>query len=323
MKAIVVHKTGGPEQLKFEEVPKPSPGQGEVLIKVEAIGVNFIENYQRSGLYKMPLPFTPGTEAAGVVEDLGPGVTGFKKGDRVASTAVKGSYSEYTIAPSALTVHVPGDLDSRQAAAALLQGMTAHYLTHSTWPLQSGQTALIHAAAGGVGLLMLQMTKMLGARAIGTVSTQGKAKMAREAGADDVILYTEQDFEAEVKNLTGNKGVDVVYDSVGASTFMKSLNCLRPRGMMITFGNASGPVPAIEPLILNTKGSLFLTRPKLGDYILTRQDLDWRAGDVLGWVSSGKLKLHVERTYSLADAQQAHRDLESRKTTGKLLLLPQ
>jgi NADPH2:quinone reductase len=323
MKAIVVHQIGGPEELKYEDVPVPAPGPGEVLIKVETTGVNYIDTYHRTGLYKLPLPFTPGSEAAGTVEAIGAGVSEFQKGDRVVSSSVKGAYAEFALIPAAQAVKIPEGLGFREAAAAMLQGMTAHYLAYSTWPLQNGQTALVHAAAGGMGLLLTQMAKNLGARVIGTVSTEEKAKLAREAGAEETILYTQQDFETEVKRIMGGKGVDVVYDSVGASTFMKSLNCLRPRGMMVTFGNASGPVPPIEPAILNTKGSLFLTRPKLYDYIATRSDLEWRANDVLGWVKSGKLKLRVEHVYKLAEAQQAHRDIESRKTTGKLILLPQ
>jgi NADPH2:quinone reductase len=322
MKAIVVHQTGGPEMLQLEDVPKPKPGPGEVLIKVNAIGVNFIDTYHRTGLYKLPLPLTPGSEAAGTVEEVGADVSWIQKGDSVASSAVKGAYAEYALIPAAMAVPVPAGLDSKSAAGVMLQGMTAHYLVHSTWPLKAGETALIHAAAGGMGLLLVQMSKMIGARVIGTVSTEEKAKLAREAGADEVILYTKQDFEVEVKRITGGKGVDVVYDSVGASTFDKSIASIRPRGMMVTFGNASGAVPPMQPLTLTAHGSLFLTRPKLGDYIATKDELAWRAGDVLSWTQSGRLKVRLAHTYPLADAQQAHKDLEARKTTGKVLLLP-
>lgn len=322
MKAVVVHQTGGPEVLKYEDIERPKPGTGEVLIKVEAIGVNFIDTYHRTGLYKMPLPLTPGTEAAGIVEEVAPGVPSIRKGDRVASSAVKGADAEYALVPAAMAVPVPAALDAKLAAAVMLQGMTAHYLVHSTWPLKAGETTLIHAAAGGVGLMLVQMAKMAGARVIGTVSTDEKAKLAREAGADATILYTQQDVEAEVKRITGGKGVDVVYDSVGAATFEKSIKCLRPRGMMVTFGNASGAVPPIQPLILSVQGSIFLTRPKLGDYLLTSDELAWRAGDVLKWVQSGQLKVRIHKEYALKDVQQAHRDIESRKTTGKLLLIP-
>lgn len=322
MKAIVVHQTGGPEVLKLEDAPSPKPGADEVLIKVDAIGVNFIDTYHRTGLYKMPVPFIPGSEAAGTVEEAGPNVRWIQKGDRVASSAVKGAYAEYALIPAPMAVPIPGGVDSKLAAAAMLQGMTAHYLVHSTWQLKAGETALVHAAAGGVGLLLVQMCKMIGARVIGTVSTEEKARLAREAGADEMILYTQQDFEAEVKRITGGKGVDVVYDSVGAATFEKSIRCVRPRGMMVTFGNASGAVPPMQPLILSAQGSIYLTRPKLGDYIATNDELAWRAGDVLGWVQSGRLKLRIAHTYALAEAQQAHRDLEARRTTGKVLLIP-
>jgi NADPH2:quinone reductase len=293
-----------------------------VLVKIAAAGVNFIDIYFRSGLYKADLPMGLGMEGAGVVESVGEGVDTFEPGDRVAYAMTRGSYAEYAVVPAATVVKIPEAIDFSSAAAAMLQGMTAHYLTHSTFPLQPEQTCLIHAAAGGVGLLLVQMAKMRGARVIGTTSTAAKAKKAREAGADEMILYTEQDFTAEVRRLTGGEGVHVVYDSVGAATFHGSIDCLRPRGMMVTFGNASGPVPAIEPLLLSQKGSLFLTRPTLANYNLTRADLEWRAGDVLGWTASGALKLHIEKTYPLADAAQAQIDLASRKTTGKLLLTP-
>jgi NADPH2:quinone reductase len=322
MKAIIVRQNGGPEQLRYENIEQPKPGNGQVLVKVAAAGVNFIDVYQRNGLYKVPLPFVPGQEGAGVIELVGDGVANWKPGDRVAYVTTPGSYAEYAVVPASALVKVPDGLDLKLAAAVMLQGMTAHYLTRSTFPLKSGDTCLLHAAAGGVGLILTQMAKALGAKVIGTTSTDEKAALAKKAGADEVIIYTEQDFQVEVKRITKNRGVDVVYDSVGASTWDKSLNSVRPRGMMVTFGNASGPVPAIEPLVLNQKGSLFLTRPKLADYIATPEELKWRAGDVLSDVASGKLKLLAVHTYPLAEAQQAHRDLEARKTTGKLLLLP-
>ena len=322
MKAILVHHTGGPEELNYEEVDIPKPAPGQALVKIAASGVNFIDVYQRTGLYKLPIPFTLGQEAAGVIEALGEGVTGFAVGDRVAYTSVVGAYAEYAAVPVKMLVHVPEGIDLKAAAGAMLQGMTAHYLTHSTFPLKKGDTALVHAAAGGAGLLIVQMAKALGAKVIGTMSTEAKAEAARKAGADETILYTTQDFETEVKRITDGKGVDVVYDSVGATTFLKSLNCIRPRGMMVSFGQSSGPVAAIEPLVLSQRGSLFLTRPTLAFHIATPEELAWRAGDVLNAIASGKLHIHIEKTYKLADVRQAHRDLESRKTTGKLVLTP-
>jgi NADPH2:quinone reductase len=322
MRAIQIHETGGPEVLKLAELPIPQPGPGQVLIRVEAVGVNFIEVYFRKGVYKAALPLTPGSEAAGTVEKLGPGVTGFATGDVVASASVLGSYAEYALVPAAQLVKVPAGLSMEQAAAALLQGMTAHYLSHSTFPLKAGETALVHAGAGGVGLLLTQMASRLGARVITTVSTEAKAKLSRDAGASDVILYTQQDFEAEVKRLTGGKGVDVVYDSVGKDTFEGSLNCLRPRGLLALFGASSGPVPPFDLIQLSGKGSLFITRPTLWHYVATRAELDWRAGDVLGWAAKGELKLRTEFVYPLAEAAQAQIDLEARKTTGKILLKP-
>jgi NADPH2:quinone reductase len=292
------------------------------LIRVETVGVNFIEVYFRKGVYQATLPQIPGSEAAGTVEKLGPGVTGFAAGDAVASVSVLGSYAEYALAPAAQLVKVPAGLSMEQAAAAMLQGMTAHYLSHSTFPLKAGDTALVHAGAGGVGLLLTQMAVRLGARVIATVSTPAKAELSREAGASDVILYTEQDFEAEVKRLTGGKGVDVVYDSVGKTTFEQSLNCLRPRGMMALFGASSGPAPLFDPIQLSGKGSLFLTRPTLWHYIATRAELEWRAGDVLSWAAKGELKLRTEHIYPLADAAQAQTGMEARETTGKILLVP-
>jgi NADPH2:quinone reductase len=286
------------------------------------VGVNFIEVYFRKGIYKASLPLTLGSEAAGTVEELGPGVKGFAYGDLVASTSVLGSYAEYALVPAAQLVKVPDGLAPEQAAAAMLQGMTAHYLAYSTFPLKAGQTALVHAGAGGVGLLLTQMASRLAVRVITTVSTPEKAELSREAGASDVILYTEQDFEEEVKRLTGGKGVDVVYDSVGKSTFEGSLNCLKPRGLLALFGASSGPVPPFNLIQLSGKGSLFVTRPTLWHYVATRAELEWRAGEVLGWVARGELKLRTEFIYPLTEAAQAHTDLEARRTTGKILLEP-
>jgi len=322
MKAIQIHDTGGPEVLKLAELPIPQPGPGQVLIRVEAVGVNFIEIYFRKGTYKAALPFTPGSEAAGTVEELGPGVTGFAAGDAVASVSVLGSYAEYALVPAASLVKVPAGLSMQQAAAALLQGMTAHYLSHSTFPLKAGDTALIHAGAGGVGLLLTQMASRLAAKVITTVSTADKAKLSREAGASDVILYMEKDFVEEVKRLTNGKGVDVVYDSVGKTSFEGSLNCLRPRGLLALFGASSGPVPPFDLIQLSGKGSLFITRPTLWHYVATRTELEWRAGDVLSWAAKGELKLRTEFVYPLSEAAQAQIDLEARKTTGKILLEP-
>lgn len=322
MKAIQIHETGGPEVLRLVDLPIPEPGPGQVLIRVEATGVNFIEIYFRKGVYKASLPLTLGSEAAGTVEELGPGVTGFKAGDAVASVGVLGSYAEYALVPAAQLVKVPAGLTPEQSAAAMLQGMTAHYLAYSTFPLKAGDTALIHAGAGGVGLLLTQMAARLGARVITTVSTPAKAELSREAGASDVILYTEQEFEPEVKRLTGGKGVDVVYDSVGKTTFDGSLSSLRPRGMLALFGASSGPVPPFDLIQLSGKGSLFITRPTLWHHVATRAELDWRAGDVLGWAASGDLKLRTEHIYPLTDAAQAQTDMADRKTTGKILLEP-
>jgi NADPH2:quinone reductase len=293
-----------------------------VLLRIEAIGVNFIEIYFRKGVYKAALPLIPGSEAAGTVEELGPGVTGFAAGDAVASTAVIGSYAEYALVPAAQLVKIPQGVTMEQAAAAMLQGMTAHYLAFSTYPLKAGNTALVHAGAGGVGLLLTQIATAQGARVITTVSTPAKAELSREAGASDVILYTKKDFEAEVKRLTGGKGVDVVYDSVGKTTFDGSLNSLRPRGLLVLFGASSGPVPPFDLVQLNSKGSLFLTRPTLWHYIATRAELEWRSSEVLNWVAKGDLKLRTEFTYPLAEAAKAQIDLEERKTTGKILLVP-
>ncbi|MGD0800434.1 MAG: quinone oxidoreductase [Terracidiphilus sp.] len=322
MKAIQIHETGGPEVLTLADLPIPEPGPGQVLIRVEAVGVNFIDIYFRKGVYKSSLPYTPGSEAAGTIEELGPGVTGFAAGDAVASVSVLGSYAEYALVPAAQLVKTPAGLNMQQAAAAMLQGMTAHYLAYSTYPLKAGDTALIHAGAGGVGLLLTQMAARLGARVFTTVSTPEKAELSREAGAAEVILYSVQDFEAEVKRLTDGKGVDVVYDSVGKTTIQGSLNCLRPRGLLALFGASSGPVPPFDLIQLSSKGSLFITRPTLWHYVATRAELEWRSGDVLGWIASGDLKLRTEFVYPLAEAAQAQTDMEDRKTTGKILLEP-
>ncbi len=322
MKAIQFRETGGPEVLRLVDLDIPAPGPGQVLIRVEAIGVNFVEIYFRKGQYKATLPVVPGSEAAGTIEELGPGVSGFKAGDAVVSTSVLGSYAEYALVPAAQLIKVPDGLTPEQAAAAMLQGMTAHYLAYSSFPLKAGDTTLIHAGAGGVGLLLTQMAARIGARVITTVSTPAKAELSREAGASDVILYTEQDFVVEVKRLTNGKGVDVVYDSVGKTSFEGSLNCLRPRGLLALFGGSSGAVPPIDLIQLSSKGSLYVTRPTLWHYLATRDELEWRANDVLNWVGGGQLKLRMEHVYALTDAAQAHADMESRKTTGKLLLEP-
>ena len=320
MKRIEVKAVGGPEKMELVDVPVPAPGPKQALVKIAASGVNFIDVYFRTGLYKADFPIVLGNEAAGTVEAVGPDVTEVAPGDRVAYAMSRGSYAEYAVVPASVLVKIPGHVDFATAAAAMLQGMTAHYLTHSTYPLKSGDTCLVHAAAGGTGGLIVQMAKMLGARVFGTVSTDAKAQIAREHGADEAILYTQQDFEAEARRLTGGRGVDVVYDSVGKTTFDKSLGSLRIRGTMALFGQSSGAVPPFDPGILNAKGSLFLTRPSLAHHVQTREELLWRAGDVLNWIDSGKLKLRIDRTYPLAEAAEAHRALEGRHTTGKLLL---
>ena len=322
MKAIRVKTLGGPEVLTLEDIPDPKPGPGEAVVKLEAAGLNYIDVYYRTGLYKAQLPITLGVEGGGVVTEVGPNVTEVKVGDRVAYSGVLGSYAQFAAVPAARLVKLPEGLDGKMGAAAMLQGMTAHYLSHATYPLKPGDWCLVHAAAGGVGLLLCQMAKMRGARVIGTVSTEAKAKLARAAGADEVILYTTQDFEAEVKRITGGAGVPVVYDSVGKTTFDKSLNCLAPRGVMVLYGQSSGPVPSLDPAILNQKGSLFLTRPSLVHHTATRQELLQRSGDVLGWIKAGKLKLRIDLTLPLAQAADAHRQLEGRQTTGKVLLIP-
>ena len=322
MKAIRVHQQGGLDALKYEEIPLPEPKAGEARVKLAAIGVNFIDVYHRDGRYKPPLPITLGQEGAGVVDAVGAGVTEVKVGDRVAYTSVQGSYAEYAIVPAGRLVSVPQEITFEAAAAVLLQGMTAHYLTKSTYALKAGETALIHAAAGGLGLLLVQMAKMIGARVIGTTSTEGKARLAKEAGADEMILYTTQDFEVEVKRLTNNKGVDVIYDSVGKTTFEKGLNCLRPRGYMVLCGQSSGPAPAIDPQTLNPKGSLFLTRPTLGHYIATRDELLGRANAIFAWMQSNKLNVLIDKSFPLAQAGQAQAYLESRASKGKVILIP-
>src|SRR5256714_7282144 len=322
MKAIRVHTPGGPEALRYEDVPQPAAGPGEVLVKIEAAGVNFIDVYQRNGHYKVPVPFTPGLEAAGTVAAVGVGVAESKVGDRVAYTTVLGAYAEYAVVPADRVVRLPDGLSAKQGAAAMLQGLTAHYLATTTYPLKSGDAYLVHAAAGGVGLLLCQIAKLRGARVLGTVSTREKAALARGAGADEVILYTEQDFEAEVKRLTSGVGLQVIYDSVGKTTLEKGLNCLARRRMMVLYGQSSGPVAPFDPQVLSQKGSLFLTRPTLAHYILTRAELLARAGEVLGWIKSGRLKIRIGHEFPLAQAAEAHRQLEGRKTTGKVLLIP-
>ena len=323
MKAIQVKQPGGPEALELTEIPVPEPKENEVVVKIAASGVNFIDIYHREGRYKLPLPFVAGQEGSGTISAVGSKVSEMKPGDRVAWAGIQGSYAEYIAAPADRVVPVPEGVDERTAAAAVLQGMTAHYLTYDTYPLKRGETALIHAAAGGVGLLLVQMAHNIGARVIGTVSTEEKANLAREAGADEVIFYTKDDFAAETKKLTGGKGVDVVYDSVGKTTFEKGLNALRPRGYMVLFGGSSGAVPPFDLIQLSQKGSLFVTRPTLAHYVITTEELRKRAAGVFKMIAAGKLKLRIAHTYPLADAAQAHRDLEARKTTGKLLLLSQ
>jgi len=308
--------------MELGELPMPELKANEAMVKVAAAGVNFIDVYHREGRYKVPLPFVLGQEGAGVVTALGADVKSVKKGDRVAWTGLLGGYAEYAAIPADRLVAIPAGVTDQQAAAAMLQGMTAHYLSHDTYPLKRGETALVHAAAGGVGLLLVQMAHHIGARMIGTVSTEEKAKLARDAGADDIILYTQSDFEAETKRLTDGKGVHVVYDSVGKTTFEKGLNVLRPRGMMVLFGGSSGAVPPFDLIALSQKGSLYVTRPTLVNYIATREELMARSGAVFDMIGAGKLKLRIEHTYPLAEAQRAHRDLEGRKTTGKLLLIP-
>ena len=321
MQAIRVHEVGGPEVLRYEEVPVPTPGPGQALVKLEAIGLNFIDCYYRAGLYRTALPFIPGSEGAGAVAAVGPDVTAVRVGDRVAYAMVMGAYAEHALVATDRLVPVPSGVDTKTAAALMLQGMTAHYLATSTYPLKPGDTALVHAAAGGVGLLLVQIAKMRGARVFGTVSTPEKAALAREAGADEVILYTRQDFEAEVMRLTGGQGVNVVYDSVAKTTFDKSLNCLRSRGLLALFGQSSGPVPPFDPARL-AKNATYLTRPGLAHYTAKREELLERARDVFDWVGSGRLRVRISQTLPLRDAAKAHQLLEDRKTTGKVLLVP-
>ena len=321
MKAIRIHEYGGPEVLAYEDVSSPEPGVGEARIRMEAIGVNFIDTYHRSGLYSSNLPFTPGMEGAGVIDEIGPGETRFRRGDRVAHCMVKGTYADYTIAPLNLLVPLPEGVDTRLGAAALLQGMTAHYLVHSTYPLEEGDVMLLHAAGGATGLLVTQMAKRLGATVYGTASTEEKRRLAKEAGADEVIPYTEVDFEEEVKRLTDGEGVDVVFDSVGKTTFEKSLACLKPRGMLVFFGQSSGAVPTFSPTALAPK-SLYLTRPMLGDYVSDRTELEWRASDLFSWIADGSLKIQIGGEFPLADAPEAHRRLQDRARVGKLVLIP-
>ncbi len=322
MKAIRLHQYGGPQVLRYEDVPLPEPGPGQARVKIEAIGVNFIDIYQRTGLYPLKTPFTLGMEAAGIVDRIGPNVDGVKVGDRVAYAMEIGSYTEYAVVSDWRLAPVPAAIDMRSAAAVMLQGMTAHYLTRSTYPLKKGEKILVHAAAGGVGLLLVQVAKRLGATVFGTVSTEEKARLAREAGADEIILYTRGDFAAEIKKLTNGAGVQVVYDSVGQSTFEKSLDCLSPRGYLVLFGQSSGPVPAFNLGTLATKGSLFVTRPTLVHYATTRNEVRERAGDLFKWIQNGELKLRIDKTLPLEQAGEAQRLLEERKSTGKLLLLP-
>lgn len=322
MKAITIKEFGGPEVMTYGNRDQPTPGATEALVKIEAAGINYIDTYQRTGLYPIPLPATLGLEGAGIIEAIGKDVTMFAVGDRVAYTSALGAYAEYAAVDQSKLVAIPDGVSTQQAAASMLQGCTAHYLSHSTYKLAKGETCVIHAGAGGVGLLLTQIAKNIGAHVITTVSTEAKAELSRGAGADEVILYTEQDFEAEVKRLTDGAGVHVVYDSVGLSTFEKSLNCLRRFGMMVLYGNASGPVTQFNPATLGPRGSLFLTRPTLFDYTAARADLEWRAGDFMSWVRDGKVKLRMEHNYPLAEAQEAHRALEGRKTTGKVLLIP-
>lgn len=322
MKAVQITENGGPEVLKLANLDTPTPGEGQVLVELEAAGINFIDVYQREGLYKVNLPYVPGLEGAGRVVGIGEGVSGFRKGDRVAYTGVAGSYAEAVIVPADRLVQVPESVELKTAAAVMLQGMTAHYLSHSTYPVQNGDTCLVHAVAGGVGLLLTQLVKLRGGTVIGTASTEEKAERARSVGADHVILYTEQDFEGEVERLTGGKGVQVVYDSVGKTTFEKSLNCLAPRGYLVLYGQSSGPVGAFDPQVLNSKGSLFLTRPSLFHYIAERGDLVKRAGELFVLISEGTLNVHLDSTFALADAAEAHRKLENRETSGKVLLTP-
>ena len=322
MKAVRVNEHGGPEVLSYEDVPVPEPGEGQARVRLAASGVNFIDVYQRTGVYPQDLPFTLGLEGAGEVEAVGEGVEEITPGDYVAFAGVPGAYAEYIVAPAERLVPFNVTLvEARMAAAVMLQGMTAHYLTHSTFPIEEGQSVLLHAAAGGVGLSLIQLAKMRGATVIGTVSTEEKAQLAKDAGADEVILYTEQDFVEETERITDGEGVHVVYDSVGKDTFDGGLDCLRPRGYMVLFGQSSGPVPPFDLQILNQKGGLYVTRPAIAQYTATREELLWRAESLFSWIGQGNLSVHIGGTYRLSEADQAHRDLEGRKTTGKLILM--
>jgi NADPH2:quinone reductase len=322
MKSIQVHEFGDADKLVYDDVPMPEPGAGQIRVKVEAVGLNFVEIYHRKGLYPKSLPFIPGSEFAGIVDAIGEGVTTFKVGDRVATDGGSNAYAEFALAPASKVFRLPDGVTTQQGAGLLLQGITAHYLTHSTYPLKPGDTALVHAAAGGAGSLLVQVAKRRGARVIGTVSTEEKATLARKAGADEVILYSKDDFEEATKRLTDGKGVEVVYDSVGKTTFDKSLNCLKPRGYMVLFGQSSGPVPPVDPQILNRKGSLFLTRPTIAHYTLTEEELRWRGNDLLNWLVAGELSVRIDQTFPLKDAGAAHRYMEEGKTKGKVLLIP-
>jgi NADPH2:quinone reductase len=323
MKAIRVHAPGDASVMAYEDAPDPVPGPDDVVVKLEAIGVNFIDVYHRNGHYRLPPPFTPGSEASGRIASVGSAVNGLAVGDRVAYSGVVGAYAELAKVPAARVVKVPEGVTAKQAASVMLQGITAHYLATSTFPLSKGDACLVHAAAGGVGLLLCQIAKLRGATVIGTVSTEAKAKLAREAGADHVVNYAEQPFEAEVKRLTGGVGVKVVYDGVGKTTFEKDLDCIAPRGLLALFGSASGPVPPFDLLTLASKGSLYVTRPTMGSYIASREELVGRATDLFGWIRDGKLRLRMEHDYALSDAPEAHRALEGRQTTGKVLLVPE
>jgi len=322
MKAIRVHENGGPDVLRYEDVTEPQPRNGEALVRLAAAGINYIDVYRRTGMYPVPLPFIPGTEGAGTVTALGDGVTGFSVGDRVAYEGPLGAYAQVQAVPAAKLVKIPDGVATDVAAAVMLQGMTAHYLATSTYPLAPGMTCLVHAAAGGTGGLLVQIAKKRGARVIGAVGTQAKAEIARSAGADETIEYTTQNVVAEVKRLTDGRGVDVVYDSVGKTTFDESLDCLRPRGYMVLFGASSGAVPPFDPQILNRKGSLYLTRPTLGNYTATRQEMVGRATDLFAWIKAGELEVRIAHEYALKDAAEAHRALESRRLAGKILLVP-
>ncbi len=322
MRTIQIHETGGPDVLQLHESAPPEPGPGQVRVRVAAAGLNYIDTYHRTGLYKLPLPFTPGLECAGTIEAVGPGVTGWSVGERVATASGIGAYAELALAPAARLVRLPAAVDTKLGAAVMLQGLTAHYLAYSTYPLKPGATCVVTAAAGGVGLLLVQIASRLGARVIGLCGSEAKASLARAAGADEVINYTREPFAARVRELTNGMGADVVYDSVGATTFEASLDSLRPRGMMVSFGNASGPVPSVSPLTLSSKGSLFLTRPTLAHYIASEEELAWRAGDLFSRMAAGELDVRIDREFPLHEAAEAHRLLESRQTSGKVLIIP-